>query len=134
MEIRICGGTTTCSVLLGCEPVEATAKPLNTPLHPAGDAVTVLFTEPVPVFWEKLGVASQLLFGLLVFVNEKTGVKVKVAGLVLTVTCVAVSPVERFTVEGEIGSTDDGVAAASVVVIGCGVQDGPPVEAMDIPD
>jgi hypothetical protein len=118
--IIICGGTTICSSLLGFEPGEAAALPLKTPLQPAGEAVTVLLTEPDPLLCEKLRVALQSLdVGLPLSMNVKTGVKVKFEGIVVTTTCVAVSPVDRSIVGGEMRlvSTDEAVAGARPVLM-----------------
>jgi hypothetical protein len=81
------------------EPVFAVATTLNTPLHPAGPAVTLLFTEPTPVPAEKVSAAAQLLLGFETAVVTNPGLY-ELAGVRLVVMTVDVSPVERFSCEG----------------------------------
>jgi hypothetical protein len=77
------------------------------PLQPAGPALTVLFTEPVPPLPENPMVASQLLLGSLVSPREYVGVKTTVLGDTLVVTYRLVSPVDMFI---ELGLSETVIA------------------------
>ncbi len=71
------------------------------PLQPAGAAVTVSLTEPVPPLFVNPRLALQSLFALLCSPHENAGVNAMFDGDTLTVTVVFVSPVERLSDDGD---------------------------------
>jgi predicted component of type VI protein secretion system len=84
-------------VLLLLDLPLTTAIALNAPLQPAGPAVTVLFTDPVPLLAENPRFAAQLLLGLLARPETNTGVNGTELGVTLVVMYLLVSPVDRLS-------------------------------------
>src|SRR5271157_1949115 len=95
------GGTFTVVELLLCTPL-ALAVTLNTPEHPAGEAVTLLLSAPVPLAPGMVRLTAQLLLGLevVLLVPVKEVVTELCAPDTLTVI-VSVSPVDMFNELGD---------------------------------
>jgi len=112
--IRICGGITICvEPLLVLGPTTETA--LNMPLQPAGEAVTVVLTDPPPLLLEKPRVALHELLRLLCIPQENAGVKLVAKPLTVVVMVLFVSPVETFRELGDWLTMYDRTEAVPIV-------------------